>query len=466
MEEKNGKLSFRTKLSYGVAAAGDAAIYNFVSIYFLFYLTTVAGIDPAKAGTLSSLSLLIGAVATIFVGYLSDNSSNPHGRRRPFIRIGLPLFAVSFVLMHSKMAGGSILYYGIFATLFWSAYAIFYVPYTALGAEITDDYDDRTRLRTFAAVGSSAGNYFGMVFPLLLVSLFGRLGKTTETSWSMTAVIIVLFAAIMILTMLRATRGKERVTEPAAGAQKPGIFKDYLNAFQIKPMKYLILSIIFTLAAYTIYLSSVAFFITYNLNLPESYSSTIFLVACIFIVIYAPFIDKVATAWGKKQSFILCMAITSVLMIVMNFIGIRSHIMLLIFAAVHTLGASVYWQLASAILYDLTEVIELKFNKRSEGTLSSLQSICQQVGTSFGMLIMGWILKFSGFQEGMAAQSAGALSGVQFLLTIVPAVGYLIAAAMMFLFPLTKKRYELVQKAIEEKNQTGQYSLDGLEQIV
>ena len=188
--------------------------------------------------------------------------------------------------------------------------------------------------------------------------------------------------------------------------------------------------------------------------------------ACIFIVIYAPFIDKVATAWGKKQSFILCMAVTSVLMIVMNFIGIRSHIMLLVFAAVHTLGASVYWQLASAILYDLTEVIELKFGKRIEGTLSSLQSICQQVGTSLGMLIMGWILKFSGFQEGMAVQSAGALSGVQFLLTIVPAVGYLIAAAMMFLFPLTKKRYELVQKAIEEKNQTGQYSLDGLEQIV
>ena len=78
----------------------------------------------------------------------------------------------------------------------------------------------------------------------------------------MTAVIIVLFAAIMILTMLRATSGKERVMEAAASDQKPGIFKDYLNAFQIKPMKYLILSIIFTLAAYTIYLSSVAFFIT------------------------------------------------------------------------------------------------------------------------------------------------------------------------------------------------------------
>lgn len=466
MEGKNEKLSFRTKLSYGVAAAGDAAVYNFVSIYFLFYLTTVAGIDPAKAGSLSSLSLLIGALATIFVGYLSDNSSSCQGRRRPFIQIGLPLFAVSFVLMHSRLAGGGIIYYGVFATLFWSAYAMFYVPYTALGAEITDDYDDRTRLRTFAAIGSSAGNYFGMVFPLLLVTLFGSMGKSTESSWSMTAVIIVLFASIMILAMLRATKGKERVVEQAAANAKPGIFKDYLNALQIKPMKYLILSIIFTLAAYTVYLSSVAFFVTYNLKLPESYSSTIFLVACVFIVIYAPFIDKVATAWGKKQSFILCMVITSVLMIVLNFFGIKSHILLLVFAAVHTLGASVYWQLASAILYDLTEVIELKSGKRIEGTLSSLQSICQQIGTSLGMLIMGWILKFSGFQEGAAAQSAGALSGVQFLLTIVPAVGYLIAAAMMFLFPLTKKRYELVQKAIEEKNKTGQYATEGLEQIV
>lgn len=466
MEGKSEKLSLRTKLSYGVAAAGDAAVYNFVSIYFLFYLTTVAGIDPAKAGTLSSLALIIGAVATVFVGYLSDNSCSRQGRRRPFIRVGLPLFAVSFVLMHSKFGGGSILYYGIFATLFWSAYAMFYVPYTALGAEITEDYDDRTRLRTFAAVGSSAGNYFGMVFPLLLVGVFSAMGQNTSMSWSLTAVIIVLFSGITITAMLHETKGKELVIERKDGGKKPGIFQDYLNALQVKPMKYLILAIIFALGAYTIYLSSVAFFVTYNLNLPESYSSSIFLVACVFIVIYAPFIDRIATAWGKKQSFMICMGITAVLMIAMRFVGIKSHIVLLVFAAIHTLGASVYWQMTSAILYDLTEVIELRFGKRIEGTLSSLQSICQQVGTAFGMLIMGWILKFSGFHEGLAVQPAQALSGVEFLLTIVPAVGYLIAAGMMYLFPLTKSRYQLVLKAIEEKKEKGEYSKEGLERII
>ncbi|MCQ4636904.1 MFS transporter [Anaerovorax odorimutans] len=469
MNGRTEKLTFKEKLGYGVATAGDGAVYNFVGIYFLFFLTTVAGVDPGKAGTISSLALFASAFFTIFIGYFSDNSRCKTGRRRPYIAAGLPFLLIAFVAMFTNIGlsdNGKVWYYAIFAVVFWLAYSMFYVPYTALGAEITSDYDDRTRIRTYTVTCNSVGNYFGMVFPLLIVGIFVGLGKSNSSAWTYTAVISGVFAVLTIGFMLRQTKGKELVIPPEKRAERKNIFSDYFEVVRVKPCKFLILSIICSIIGYTIFNGSVAYFITYNLGLPESYTSTIFLVLCVAVIIFAPLINKLAIKRGKRDAYIIALVLSSILMILFRVIGIHSQLMLLVLAAVYTIGGAGYWQLMSAIIYDLTEIVELKYKKRSEGTLSSLQSVFQQIGTSLGMLITGWILDLSGFDGNAAVQSQSALSGIGLLLTVLPAVGFLLGAAMMYLFPVTKARYELVQKALKDRDEKGEYSKEGLERII
>lgn len=469
MTNTSEKLSFRTKFGYGIATAGDGAVYNFVGIYFLFFLTTIAGVAPAKAGALSSLALLASAFFTIFIGYFSDNSRIKTGRRRPYILAGLPFLLISFIAMFTVVPLSDnlkIIYYGLFAIIFWLAYAMFYVPYTALGAEITNDYDDRTRIRTYAVTCNSVGNYFGMVFPLLIVGLFISWGASNALSWTLTAAISGIFAVLTISYMLKETKGKELIIAIDEKEKKSNIFKDYIEAIKVKPCKYLIGSILLAIIGYTIFNSSVTYFVTFNLGLPESYTSTIFLVLCIAIIIYAPIINKMATIWGKRSGYIIALVVSSLLLILFKFIGVDSQIMLLVLAAIYTIGGAGYWQLMSAIIYDLAEVIELKYNKRSEGTLSSLQSVFQQIGTSAGMMITGWVLQYAGFDGTLAVQSDSALSGIEFLLTVFPAAGFLLAAGMMYLFPITKKRYEAIQNAILQKNKTGEFDQEGLEKMI
>ena len=43
-------------------------------------------------------------------------------------------------------------YYGVMLMMFWTSYAGYFVPYMALGAAYTGDYDDRTVLRLFASL--------------------------------------------------------------------------------------------------------------------------------------------------------------------------------------------------------------------------------------------------------------------------------------------------------------------------
>ena len=81
----DNKLSFTTKLGYGIGQGGDSAGYNLYYTYFLFFLTDVAMVSPAFAGVISLIAITWDAVTDPFVGYISDNTKSKYGRRRPFM---------------------------------------------------------------------------------------------------------------------------------------------------------------------------------------------------------------------------------------------------------------------------------------------------------------------------------------------------------------------------------------------
>ena len=76
------KLTFRNKIGYGSAAFGDAASYAFINTFLMFFLTTVAGIAPAAAGTITVIGAVWNTIFNPVIGYLSDNARTRWGRRR------------------------------------------------------------------------------------------------------------------------------------------------------------------------------------------------------------------------------------------------------------------------------------------------------------------------------------------------------------------------------------------------
>src|SRR5690606_10221688 len=107
------------------------------------------GIGAALAGVLvfapKAWDVLLNPVA----GRISDRSTHPAGRRRPFlVRAGLAL-AVLFAVMFAGPTEPQALAGAWVAVAFLgcaSAYAFFQVPYVAMPAELTLDYEERTRL--------------------------------------------------------------------------------------------------------------------------------------------------------------------------------------------------------------------------------------------------------------------------------------------------------------------------------
>ena len=98
------KLSFGTKLSYGVGAVCDNALYMLAGTYLLLFLTTVAGVNPAVAGTISAAGSIWEAMCAPVVGFKSDNAVTRFGKRKPFLMAAaFPAAAALFLAPYAAL---------------------------------------------------------------------------------------------------------------------------------------------------------------------------------------------------------------------------------------------------------------------------------------------------------------------------------------------------------------------------
>ncbi|MBN1520972.1 MAG: MFS transporter, partial [Candidatus Aureabacteria bacterium] len=117
---------------------------------FMVVLINGLGMDPLLAGILGAVPRIFDALTDPVMGYISDHTHSKYGRRRPYIFIGSIITGLSFIFMWQIFSENSQLY-NFTHFLFWSlvfylGYTIFATPYIALGYEMSDDFNERTRL--------------------------------------------------------------------------------------------------------------------------------------------------------------------------------------------------------------------------------------------------------------------------------------------------------------------------------
>jgi len=137
-------------LAYALPAAGAAFHLFFIQFYFLKFATDVLLVSPAVIGLVMGGSRIWDAVSDPLVGYWSDRTRSRFGRRRPWLLAGIPLLAASSLMVWSppaSLSGGSLTLWCTVSLLgFYSAFTVYTVPHASLGAELTTDHHERSRV--------------------------------------------------------------------------------------------------------------------------------------------------------------------------------------------------------------------------------------------------------------------------------------------------------------------------------
>ena len=171
-----GKLPLKVKLGFGVGTVGDSIPYTLFFSYFVYFLTDFVGLSAALAGIISFVAVLSQAVISPVIGFASDNSTNPNGRRRPFMKAVIVPYAIVTVLLFLPLnigGTGAFVYYLLMAILLQIGYSFWCAPWDALGAELTQDYTERNNVRLFIGIAGYPACLIASSGTIGMVGLFG-----------------------------------------------------------------------------------------------------------------------------------------------------------------------------------------------------------------------------------------------------------------------------------------------------
>src|SRR5512147_2158742 len=202
MQNSSEKLSIWQKLGYGVGDFYGGGAGTLISFFYLVFLTDVVRISPGLAGVVILVSKVYDAITDPFEGVISDRTRTRLGRRRPYLLAGILLVFLSFFLLFypAIIASETGRFVFVLATyLFFSTVvSIVTLNYSALQAELTLDYNERTSLATFRIFFSTVSSILCALLPLEIVKAF----PDVRTGWIVTGIVFgLLFSLPFIATI-------------------------------------------------------------------------------------------------------------------------------------------------------------------------------------------------------------------------------------------------------------------------
>lgn len=115
------------------------------------------GVPIATVGVAIALSRLLDVVTDPLIGTLSDRLPLPFGRRRPWMILGLPIFLLSLWKIFVPGDAASAVYLAGWSAALYLGFTMIDLPHKAWGAELSTDYDERSRITSWREAISTAG---------------------------------------------------------------------------------------------------------------------------------------------------------------------------------------------------------------------------------------------------------------------------------------------------------------------
>lgn len=461
------KLSAKTKLGYGIGQMGDSIGFNVFYFFFLFFLTDVIGINPAVAGSISLIAVIWDAVTDPIIGHMSDNLRGPRGRRRPFMLGAMIPYGVVMFLMFSNVnmaEGAKNVYYIVISMLFWTFYTAYVIPYFALGAEITNDFDERTSLRVWASCFMYVAVMIASGAPPMIVSVSENAGMSTVQGWRNVGLIFGILTVLVIFICWQATKGKELPAETVDAGAREGIVKAYLDMFKLKPVLPLVISVLLWSMVSSLMSGSMVYLMTHNLDYSASRQSGVMVFLSAVNMAWLPVITRMAEKFDKKKVYVYSMALSGIAMVAFRFIGFPVFVLLLIEIVLFAFGNSTYWTVYYSMMYDISELDEFINGERREGAISALMSFGQKVGAAIAMWLTGQLLELGGY--GVAGMETQASSMVMNINTLIPGVVGILAAAAAITYPLTRDKFASITAALQKKKAGESYSTEDFKELL
>lgn len=442
------RLGAGEKLAYGLGDTAIAARLTAVQLHLLPFYTDVVFLPAWLAGVGRMLGLVWDGVNDPVAGWLSDRTRTRLGRRRPFILAAAVPMGLAFCLLWTPPAGlgtaGIFLWFVLAYVLLDTFVTLYTTPYLALGAELTDDYHERTQVSAMRSAFHVVGLLAGALIPGVVLEAYGA--DRTRGHLVMGLAIGGAMAGVGLVTGLLV---RERATHAAPLPRDAhGLVRGIARTLRNRPFRVLLVTFALLQIGGGCYQTVLPYAFRYWLHMPDRVG-TVLAVYLLSSVASLPLWTRLAWRLGKDRALRLCIVWGATSLAVAPFVlsPDLSAPALYGFLVLAGLGAGGWNVLPVAITADVVDADELETAERREGAYFGLWTLTLKLATALASAVVGVGLAVIGYVPNVE-QTAGALLGLKLLYGPIPAV-LLLGGLLAFAgFPLTRERHAAVQAAL------------------
>ncbi len=443
--ESPDRLPLSLILIYSLPFVGYLAMSMPMGMWYAKFSTDELLLAPATIGTILFAARFWDAISDPMAGYLSDRTRSRFGRRRIWLVGAAIPVAVTYVMLWSPPTSLEPIFVIAWITaamILWeTASTAFYVPYTALGLELTSDYHERTRLfgwrQSLVAVGFGAA--------LVSISL---LRNDADYPNAEVPVAIVTGAALALMLCVTAWRVPEPVHHQGRGSVR--LWSAFGDVLRNPHARLLLLVLGIDSFGMGMVASLGAFMADDVVQAPE------LLEEMMAFWMLPQFLCVPGWIWlsrrvGKKPMWLFGMAVSVAGFLGLLFVG-QGDITAVRFQVLAIgIGTSISLVIGPSVQADVVDYDELMTGDRKEGAYVAVWNFLRKLGTAVAISFGLFVLEFAGYDAQAEVQSDVVKDSIRIVMGAVPAAAFVVGAVAFARFSLDEAAHREMKVRLAER---------------
>ena len=438
-------MGWKKSMGYAVGDLGINLYFISSMTFLLYFYTDVLKISAVAAAGVLLVARVVDAITDPIMGAIVERTNTRWGRLRPYLVLGaipLGLITVFTFTVPDLDESGRVLWAYATYVLFGILYTVVTIPYSALTASLTDDYQERTQLSTWRMGCAFVGAGVVTVAVPTLVPLF----ETEAEGYQAVMVLFAVFASVLLAVSFFST---EEVVMPPP--QQRLDTRDSLRAV-ISNGPLMIVIGLFTLGmlSFTVRQTVAVYYFTYNMGRPDLLSY-FFGMGLVVMLAGLPFVPWLANRFGKAGAIQLGSVFSILACIGFYLTPADDHLWIVIWGCLVALGGAPVAVLGWAMIPDTVEYAQYKHGKRADGAVYSSASFFQKLAKAVGGAGVALALGAAGYVADQE-QTPQALEAIKQMLTLVPIILMSMAMVLAHFYTLDRKLHGQIRRELAARS--------------
>lgn len=408
------------------------------------------GLGLGVTGLVLALTRLTDVVTDPVIGFLSDRVPTPWGRRKPWMALGGIMAGVAFYHLVLPPESAGIWHLALWSIVLYLGWTMVAVPYAAWGAELSNDYMERTRITSVREAAMLVGVVLAGAAPFM-VEAFALDIDPIVLLCAMTLLIggptLLCVIALVPRTFIAETSFKQApaTTTLSIAALKElwrnAVFKRLVAAWFINGVAVGLPAALFPL------------FLEHVLGVSDTQQGLLIFLYFAFGILSLPLWLWLSARHGKHRVWVWAMALASMAFLAVPTLSMGDWVAFAIICMMTGAALGADLALPPAMQADVVDYHAWRTGEKRAGLAFAIWSMMTKAALALSIGLGFQVLEMSPFDSSLPVGDPNqVLWPLVALYALLPVALKLIAMWLVWSYPLTPHRYAAIQNRLQRRS--------------